>query len=121
MALGQYRPLRSPPEGAVATDDSGLRAQQPGGDVVDVYTGSGTRGLDPKARDVMKQLSGIEAPNIAGDAEVSAMSCVDQQGWTKPAGAVSRPSCPFCTTAIMDSGGEFTGPLGPYRSRASRR
>jgi len=61
------------------------------------------------------------AGHIAGDAEVSAMSCVDQQGWTKLAGAVRRPSCPFGTTAIMDSGGEFTGPLGPYRSRASRR
>jgi len=29
--------------------------------------------------------------------------------------AGGRPSCPFCTNAIMDSGGEFTGPLGPYR------
>ena len=61
------------------------------------------------------------AGHIAGDAEVSAMSYVDQQGWTKLAGAVSRLSCPFCTTAIMDSGESSRVRWGPIVSRASRR
>ncbi len=92
-----------------------IRAQQPGGDVVDVYAGSGTRGLAGKQKDAVKQMGGIAAPNISGDAETTALSYVTGKGWTPLAGAVSRPSCPMCTNALMGSGAQFTGPMGPYR------
>jgi RHS repeat-associated protein len=93
-----------------------VRARTQTGDIVDVFAGSGKRGLNPAQREVVKQRGGVVAANTLEDAELTAYAHIASQGWKPIAGAVAgKPSCPVCTNSLLDTGAVFTGPLEPYR------
>jgi RHS repeat-associated protein len=93
-----------------------IRARTQEGNTVDVYAGSGKRGLNPAQRTAVKVRGGVLAPNTLDDAEITALAYITKQQWKPIAGAVAgKPSCPMCTNGLLDSGATFTGPLEPYR------
>ncbi|MFI8421199.1 RHS repeat-associated core domain-containing protein [Streptomyces sp. NPDC085479] len=88
-----------------------IRAVDSDGAVHDVvgWSGDATRALDRRIRDAL-QGSEVMADKFAGDAEVSALNFIRNQGWSPIAGAANRPVCPWCQNALFDP---FSGTVGP--------
>jgi len=93
-----------------------IRALNENDDIVDVYAGSGKIGLNKAQAALVKQLGGIVADNMPfEDAEMNALKYITGKGWTPLAGAVSRPSCPWCANSLMDSGATMVGLNEDYK------
>lgn len=81
-------------------------------DYVDVVAANGD-GLTPAQKAMLKQDG--DTPEVIADnnpdlhAETNAMEHIDNNGWTKVEGGVSRNVCPFCENAIRGAGGSLTG------------
>ncbi len=90
-----------------------VRAVDSDGAVHDVvgWSGDAARGLDRRIREGL-QAGEVMADKFNGDAEMTALNYIQNQGWTPLAGAANRPVCPWCQNTLFDP---FSSSVGPAR------
>jgi len=91
-----------------------IRALDKEGNEVDVVGWSGSAPLDKRIVGELGKNGRNEVPAIRmeGDAEVSALATIRQNGWTPLGGAANRPVCPWCQNALFKP---FSATVGPAR------